>query len=176
MVVKTVGTCGYAKKLGKYGFNPRLCASEVDCEEWLDFCKKNDMVWLKGSYGTLVHKNFNKYFIRLANCDESKKAGVDLGYVDDIGQILINLNHSNILKSTLNGIYMITSSPNYIDFRQIEKYPYKVYMIHPALLEDYAMDGKISLAFCNTKYDEISEINEAIYEDIGIYRAFRYIK
>ena len=62
-MIETVGSLGYGKKLGKYGFRDRLCSNKRQCEEWLDFCKKNKMVWFENAYGTLVHKNFNKHFI-----------------------------------------------------------------------------------------------------------------
>ena len=172
-MVETVQSCGYGKKLGKYGFKPNLCTCKVECEEWLDFCKKNNMKWLDESYGTLVHKNFDNYFTRLnGSNDEITSAEIQLKIMDDRYSRFISLNHSNVLKSKINGVYMVTSSPNYIDFENIKKYYYSTYLIHPNLLEDYGLD-KINLAFTNASFEEIKDINDKIYEDIGIYEAFR---
>lgn len=174
-MIETVGSLGYAKKLGKYGFSDRLCSSKDQCEEWLDFCKKNKMVWFENAYGTLVHKDFNKHFIRLdGSSDEITKAKIELEVMDGNYNGLINLNHSNVIKSKINGCYLVTSSPNYIDWSNIEKYPHQVFIIHPSLLEDYNLNG-INLAFSNLSYWEMYDINKAIYEDIGIYGAFRHL-
>lgn len=174
-MIDTVGSLGYAKKLGRYGFSDRLCSDKTQCEEWLDFCKKNNMVWFGNSYGTLVHKDFEKHFIRLdGTTDKITEAQIELGVMDDNYNTLISLNHRNVIKSKVNGTYLVTSSPNYIDWNTIEKYPYSVYIIHPSLLEDYNLNG-INLAFCNLSYDERYEINKAIYDDIGIYGAFRHL-
>lgn len=175
-MIDTVGSLGYARKLGKYGFSDRLCSNKTQCEKWLSFCKKNNMVWFENAYGTLVHKKFNNHFVRLdgSNGNERTNAEIELNIMDSRYNQLIRLNHSNILKSKINGTYIVTSSPNYVDWNQIENYPYSVYIIHPSLLEDYNLNG-INLAFCNLSYDEMYEINKAIYEDIGIYGAFRHL-
>jgi len=170
--METVGTSSYGRQLKKFGFSPRLCASEEQCKEWLDFCKRTDMVWFSKSYGTLVHKNFDKHFTRLEG-NELTKAKIELAVMDDRYNTLISLNHSNGIKSKINGAYFVTSSPNYVEWDNIKKYPYTVFIIHPSLLEDYGLD-KINFAFSNITYAEIDEINKAIYDDIGLYKAFRY--
>lgn len=172
-MIDTVGSLGYAKKLGKYGFSDRLCSNKMQCEEWLSFCEKNDMVWLKESYGTLVHKDFDKHFIRLNSLtDEITHAEIKLGIIDEQYKQLVGLNHSNVLKSRINNVYIVTSSPNYINFDNIDKYSHSVFIIHPSLLEDYSLGG-INIGFTNATFEEIADINEKIYEDIGIYKAFR---
>lgn len=174
-MIDTVGSLGYAKKLGKYGFSDRLCSRKEQCEEWLDFCKRNNMVWFENSYGTLVHKDFNNHFIRLdGSSDEITNAKIELKVMDVKYNTIVKLNHSNVLKSKINDCYFVTSSPNYIYWENIEKYPYQVFIIHPALLEDYNLNG-INLAFTNVTWDEIYDINKAIYEDIGIYGSFRHL-
>ena len=171
-----VGNSKYGRQLKKFGFSPRLYASEEQCKDWLDFCKRNNMVWFGNSYGTLVHKDFSKHFIRLdGTTDEITKAKIELGVMDDNYNTLINLNHSNVIKSKVNDVYFVTSSPNYVEWSNIEKYPYTVFIIHPSLFEDYGLN-KINFAFSNITYSEICEINEIIYNDIGVYKAFRYFK
>ena len=166
-MIETVESVGYGKKLGKYGFKPNLCTSKQQCEDWLDFCKKNDMVWLGKSYGTLVHKDFSNHFIEVRGHEADKLRGE---YKP------MDLNHSNVLKSKTNDSYIITSSPNYIVLEHIKKYPHSVYVIHPSLLEDYSLDGRINIAYCNWTFEQYAEINKAIYDDIGIFRAFRHLK
>lgn len=175
-MVDTISSLGYDKKLGKYGFKPTLCTSEYQCEKWINFCKKNNMKWLSGAYGTLVHKDFNNHFIRLNETDdEITEALIELKIIDENYNRLISLNHSNVLKSTINDGYIVTSSPNYISWGNIKKYAYAVYFIHPSLLEDYSLDGDINLAFSNISHNKINEINNAIYEDTGIYCAFKHL-
>ena len=169
-MLETVSSLGYADKLGKYGFKPNLCASKEQCEEWLDFCKKNNMRWLDNSYGTLVHKDFNNHFINLdVSTDEITKAKIELGIINEQYFTLIRTNHTNVLKSKINDSYIVTS---YIEWIDIKKYPYSVYIIHPSLMEDYSLCG-INIAFCNWTWNEYQEINKSIYEDIGIFGAFR---
>ena len=95
--------------------------------------------------------------------------------MNDEYQWTVDVNHSNVIQSKVNGVYMITSSPNFLNWEEIKNYPYLVFIIHPNLLEDYALDNKINLAFTNATVKEISDINERIYEDIGIYKAFRWL-
>lgn len=174
-MIETVKTCGYEKKLGRYGFRPNLCTSKEQCEEWLDFCKKNKMVWLGGSYGTLVHKDFRNHFEWLGGRHKEVDVQIELGIMDDTYNTVIDTNHTNILKSKINDCYLITSSPNYIEWSTIKKYPYQVFIIHPSLLEDYNLNG-INIAFTNMSYEEMYTINKAIYESIGLYGAFRHLR
>lgn len=173
-MIDTVGSLGYGKKLGKYGFSERLCSNKEQCEEYLDFCKKNKMVWLGRSYGTLVHKKFSNHFDWLGGRHKESDIQIELKVMDDNYHFLVDLNHSNVIKSKVNGVHMITSSPNYINWNDIKNYPYSVFVIHPSLLEDYSLSG-INLAFTNITFDEMAEINNKIYEDLGIYKAFRHL-
>ena len=166
-MIETVATCGYAKKLGRYEFPSNLCSTKELCEKWLDFCKRNKMKWLEGSYGTLVHKEFDKYFTNTKR-ETERDILTELGFYDDASL----LNHSNSLESNINDVIMVTSSPNYLEMNRIKNYPYTVFIIHPSLLEDYTLSG-INIAFANMTWNELMEINEAIYEGIGIYGAFR---
>lgn len=174
-MIDTVGSLGYAKKLGKYGFSDRLCSCKEQCEEWLDFCKKNDMVWFEGSYGTLVHKKFKNHFKRIVE-DEHDVLNV-LGIEDYNYQKLFPLNHSNVLESKYTGVRFVTSSPNYLfgEVDILKNYPYPIYLIDTRLLEDYMLDD-YTIAYSDASYCVIKEINNRIYEDIGIYKAFRRFK
>lgn len=174
-MIDTVGSLGYGKKLGKYGFSERLCSNKEQCEQYLDFCKRNDMVWLGQSYGTLVHKDFKNHFDWLSGRHGERNVHMELKIMNDEYQWTVDVNHSNVIQSKVNGVYMITSSPNFLNWEEIKNYPYLVFIIHPNLLEDYALDNKINLAFTNATVKEISDINERIYEDIGIYKAFRWL-
>lgn len=173
-MIDTVGSLGYGKKLGKYGFSERLCSNKEQCEQYLDFCKRNDMVWLGQSYGTLVHKDFKNHFDWLGGMHKETDVQIKLKVLDDNYNRLIDLNHSNVIKSKVNGVYMITSSPNFLNWKEIKNYPYLVFIIHPTLLEDYSLSG-FNIAFTNATVKEMSDINERIYGDIGIYKAFRWL-
>lgn len=165
--MSTIKSLGYAKQLSKYGFPNNLCTYPSQCEKWIEFCQKCDMKWLKGSYGTLVHKNFDRHFTTVKSRSLAEQDLIEELYPRDA-------NHSNIIKSKVTDTIMITSSPNYIDLSLLENYPYDIFIIHSSLLEDYAMN-KINLAYCNASLNEIDHINDAIYNTIGLYGAFRQI-
>ena len=95
-MIDTVGSLGYGKKLGKYGFSERLCSNKEQCEEYLDFCKKNKMVWLGRSYGTLVHKKFSNHFDWLGGRHKESDIQIELKVMDDNYHFLVDLNHSNV--------------------------------------------------------------------------------
>lgn len=174
-MIDTVESLGYSKKLGKYGFPKSLCATEYCCKQWVDFCKKNNMKWL-GGYATLVHKNFDNHFTHISKYNtKTEKILTNLGIIKD-NKFTVDVNHSNVLQSKITGKYILTTSPNYFEWSDIEKYPYSVYFIHPCLLEDYNLDKRVNLAYTNMSVNELNHINKCIYEDIGVYKAFRIIK
>lgn len=166
-MLDTVESLGYKEKLGKYNFKPNLFSDKEQCEEWLDFCERNDMIWFNRSYATLVHKNFDRVFEEVKNGNEIRD-DLDLSSVSSL------LDHTLVLKSKVNGAYLVTSSPNHIYLDAIKEYKHSIYFIHPNLLEDYSLSG-INIALCDWSYEEMKEINDAIYEKTGIYKAFRLL-
>ena len=174
----------YAKQLVKLGFSEKLLCSPESCEIWLEHCKKYDMKFLKGSYGTLVHKNFNKYF----KVSKNNKIIDQLSCKDRLGvgeKINLLFDHTNLFNSIEKDIYILTSSP-YISLNanlinNLNNYPYDVYVIHPNFLDYTAfVDGgpvgrlrhplnEVSYAFTNASYEQMLDINKAIYNELDTF-------
>lgn len=173
-----------SKELIRLGFPKNLCTSPKSCELLLKHCKKYNMKFLKGSYSTLVHKNFNKYFKISKNHKIEKllKKGDDLNNEE----FTLPLDHLNLFKSKIDDdVYILTSSPydslNMRMFDEIRNYPYSIYVIHPNFLDYTAfVDEKsvgslrdpltnLNYAFTNASYEQILNINKVIYEDLNTY-------
>lgn len=152
----------YSNVLQRRGFPSTLCASEYSCEKWANFCKKSNMKFLKGSYGTLVHKNFEKYFDRFKRFKQLQDR-LDLpDYV---------LDHANGLISKINDVDIITSSEHYISYNFLCDYPHSIYIINGNFLEDYRFT-RMNLAYTDAPQENIDEINQTIYKDTGIWKTF----
>ena len=184
-MLNTVGSCGYAKKLGKYKFSETLCASLEDCEDWYNHCKEHNMVFCNGTYGTLVHKNFSKYFklSTMSTRKVPKILGVDKFAPHNPSKVM---DHVNIFYwRDDSSMKMITTSPySYFKpsmFDGIEDSEYSVYAIHPNLLDYYAFVcrdyknkhpfGDISYAFI--KPDDVWRMDEVLCDGIkDIFKSF----
>lgn len=179
----TVSDNIHSKDLVKLGFPKDLCTSSESCEILLEHCKKYDMKFLKGSYYTLVHKDFDKYF----KVSKSNKIRELLTCKDLNENINLPLDHVNLFKSKIeDDVYILTSSPydpslNINLFNQIKSYPYSIYVIHPNFL-DYAafVDrdpvgalrnplSNMNYAFTNASADQILNINQVIYGDLDTF-------
>ena len=172
----------HAEELIRLGFSPNLYANHDFCEKILDHCNRYDMKFLEHSYGTIVHKDFNKYF-KLISFDKARHLMPKNGELAD---------HINALQCKTNkNIKMITTSP-YLTFHRgiysfIEEYPYDVYALNPNFMDYMAfatgnhkivrlpfMD--ITYAFTDADAEELEELNKAIYKDINIFPTFIPIK
>lgn len=179
----TVKDSEYSKELVKLGFSERLLCSPESCKIWLEHCEKYNMKFLKGSYGTMVHKNFNKYF-KKSKSNRVKEQLMCKG--DDEVEIGSLLDHINLFKSQVEkDVYILTSSPyltlNSNLINNLKNYPYDVYVIHPNFLDYYAFvdDGpigrlrsplsEVNYAFTNASCEQMLSINQAIYDELGTF-------
>lgn len=175
----------YAKKLHALDF-PNLFCGESDPELYLKHCEMYDMKFLKGSYGTIVHKDFKDFFRRKKGmiCEDVKKELVSDTNAREL------LDHYNVLESRhFPRKYVVTSSP-YNDLEKdtrdiLEDYPYQAYIINPNFLDYHAfiieeckrprlrnpLDSP-NFAFTKLSTKEMGIINDAIYDRTGIFNAF----
>ena len=173
----TVSDNIHSKDLVKLGFPKNLCTSPESCEIFLQHCEKYDMKFLKGSYGTLVHKDFDKYF----KVSKSNKIMDLLKCKDSNEEINLPLDHVNLFKSKIeDDVYILTSSPyaslNVNMFNQIKDYPYSIYAIHPNFLDYIAFVDRdssdalrnplenINYAFTTASIEQMLHINKVIYD------------
>lgn len=172
----------YGEKLIEMNFSPNLCASPNDCEDWYNHCKEKNMVFLKGSYGTLVHKDFTKYFQR-SKTDKTVHELLGIPKSESFG----GLDHQNkFYFKPDSSIKMITSSPYngyapYL-FQGLKYSDYSLYVIHPNLLDYYAFvcrtDSKYDkhplaeLNYAFLKKDDADYLNEFFKDELNMYWAF----
>lgn len=185
----TVADSKYAKELVKLGFSDRLLTTPEDCETYVKHCNKYNMKFLKGSYGTIVHKDFGKYFKE----SNSRKIRCKLACINEEtgrSKIDLSLDHTNLFKSKIEkDVYILTSSPYYTSPMDIQKetvdYPYSVYAIHPVFLDYHIFTTHsemmhpfydLSYAYTNANDEQMYEIDKTIYEDLGLYHSFLKIK
>ena len=179
----------YAKELRELGFSNGLYCSSEDCEKYLNYCKENNMIWFNDSYGTIVHKDFGRYFFEVSLNDE-EEYNLFKEYQKGLSEHK-TLDHVNFLinKHNDDNVYILTSSPYFVaNTDNFTNYKYHVYVIHPQLLTYHAFIAKeddkalenplcnVSYAFTNASDDEMAFINKILYEDLGIFMAFVKIK
>ena len=184
----TVANSKHAKELIKLDFPENLCATPESCENWLNHCQRYDMKFLKNSYGTLVHKDFNRYF-KNSNSLKTRNKLTCKNELINGEKISLPLDHTNLLKSKIdNDVYILTSSPyhdlNAYIINCIKNYPYDTYVIHPNFLDYYSFVDEpseklrhplnnINYAFTNATEAQIQIINDAIYKDTGLFNVLR---
>lgn len=184
-----LGDSIHSKELVKLGFSDRLITTPEDCETYLNHCKKYDMKFLKGSYGTIVHKDFNKYFKE----SNSHKMRCKLACTNEVtgkSKLDLRLDHTNLFKSKIfKDVYILTSSPySGLDMdiiNTLRDYPYDSYIINPNFLDYHIFirdPGEIrpplrnvNYAFTNAAPEQIIQINKIILEDTGVFLAFDYL-
>lgn len=189
----TLGMSKYAKELMNLGFSDRLNTTESDCKMYLEHCKKYNMKWLGNSYGTIVHKDFDKFFeyIDVIKKDKEYEIYQDLSQREKEYMFYI-LDHKIFLKfKNSKDDYMITSSPyKMLDvnvLNALQEYPYNVYIIHPNFLNYYGFLGglnnvighplyEVTYAFTTVDVNNMHQLNLDIQEETGIYEAFVPIK
>ena len=175
----------YAKELVKLGFSEKLLCSPESCEIWLKHCEKYNMKFLKGSYGTMVHKNFNKYFKE----SKSNKIRDQLTCKDELingEKIELPLDHTKLFKSIQEeDVYILTSSPysslNANLINNLKNYPYDVYVIHPNFLDYTAFVdngpvgrlrhplSEVNYAFTNASPEQMLNINKTLYDELNTF-------
>lgn len=182
-IMKTLQDCKQGNELINLGFPENLLVDDEDCERLLEHCKKHDMEFLKGSYGTIVHKSFNKHF---------KKTEKDYGHLADKtlkGRIL---DHSNLMQYNGEDEIVILASSPYMTldesvFKDLMEYPYSAYAINPNFLDyiEFARQsyGKvrnpvsnINYAFTEATSSQMLKLNEEIHKDIGVFPTFIPLK
>ena len=183
----------YADDLIKLDFPAELYTSPKDCETYLKHCNKYNMKWLTGSYGSIVHKEFGRYFnhIPRRNYEQYEiqqkitcKKGLDDDY--SIDGVNLKLDHVNLFQSKLyEEVYLVTSSPygslNMYVINNLKKYPYGSYVIHPNLLDYHAFimnsDERLrhslldfNYVYTNASSQQMNEISEQTYHHIdGVF-------
>lgn len=179
----TVKDSEYSKELVKLGFSERLLCSPESCKIWLEHCKKYNMKFLKGSYGTMVHKNFNKYFKKSTSNKVKEQLMCKSNDEVEIGSLL---DHINLFRSQVEkDVYILTSSPyltlNSNLINNLKNYPYDVYVIHPNFLDYTAFVDEepvgrlrhplkeVNYAFTNASFEQMLNINQAIYDELDTF-------
>ena len=186
----------YADDLIKLDFPAELYTSPKDCETYLKHCNQYNMKWLTGSYGSIVHKEFGRYFnyIPIRNDEQYEiqqkitcKKGLDDDY--SIDGVNLELDHVNLFQSKLyDEVYLVTSSPygslNMYVINNLKKYPYGSYVIHPNLLDYHGFIGRfderlrhplwdLNYVYTNASSEQMIEISEQIANDIdGVFPPF----
>lgn len=178
----------HRKELTELDFSENLLCTPEDCELWLNHCKEYNMKFLKGSYGTLVNKDFNKFFKKSNN-----RKMKDLLTEDCIDSLL---DHTNLFKSKdVEDTYILTSSPYMVlrsnVFKMLEEYSYNVYVIHPLFLDYYVFPRRsivnkcsivrhplldVNYMFTNAFQEDILEINKSIDSITGLGYPFWGVK
>lgn len=170
----------YGEKLIKLDFPARLLGEHEDCEAWYNHCISNDMKFLKGSYGTLVNKDFNKYF----------KLSRKQSAIDEIREEIPDslLDHTNLFKSKIfRDVYVLTSSP-YSDLTgetvaDLGKLNVKTAIFNPKFLDYYGFISSTNgHPLCDVNYMftfasslQLQEIKRIIYETLGMLHPFELL-
>ena len=178
----------YADKLTKLGFSERLCANPESCKNWYEHCTKYDMRFLKDSYGTIVHKDFNKFFKTINRSNKRNQMKEEI--IEDLG--IRNhgvIDHTNLLQSKIyKHLYLLTTSPYYtLNHLQeyFKEYTGEVYVFNNNFLDYYVFINnnngymrnplsELNYAFINAPTNSesyIKEINTQIYEKTGMVDA-----
>ena len=181
----TINNCKHAKELIKLDWPENLLIGPDDCETYLKHCETYNMKFLKGSYGTIVHKQFNKYFkyISLRNDKEYEiqqklTCGKGLEGNYKVKGVNLDLDHVNLFQSKkYKDVYMVTSSPyNRLQTDGIKDYPYGAYIIHPNFLDYHGFIERfafkmrhplwdVNYAFTNATEEQLYEIGKQMMED-----------
>lgn len=184
----TVADSKYADELIKLDFPENLITTAEDCKMYVDHCNKYNMKFLKGSYGTIVHQKFDKYF-KGSNSNKMKEKLMDIenGY----GQT-IDFDHSNLFKSKIDKqVYMLTASPyGYLNIRDtinaLKNYPYDVYVINPNFVDYHGFLHRLDVpmrhplfdvnyAYTNASISQWREIEQKIFHEIEVFPIFSKI-
>lgn len=184
--------------INNYDFPENLFCDKKSPKVWLDYCRENNMKFLKGSYGTLVHKDFNKYFKVVNGRDLEEDIYLDLKRMlyDDRGCGRYNgldtlLDHTNLLQSTkYDDVYVWTSSPyNFLKVAPLMECPFNSYLIHPNFIDYYGFIDRfnenkfklnpffdVNYLFTTAHSLKMHEIVREIDEGTGLYCVFTPIK
>lgn len=178
----TVADSKYADELIKLGFSDRLITTPEDCKRYVEHCNKYNMKFLKGSYGTLVHKQFTNYF-KISTSNKMRRKLQCINENTGRTNTSIHFDHTNLFKSTLwKDVYVLTSSPyNSLSISvmdTLQDYPYDVYVINPNFLDYHTFIGRsdcemrhplwdVNYLFTNAFESQIADIEKTICETIN---------
>lgn len=166
----------YGKKLiGEYDFPDLLC-SEKDCEKYYNYCANNNMKFLKGTYGSIANKDFNKVF-KISNNHEK---------YDQLSKNVKLLDHDNLIYNPQEKIYILTSSPYHsLYFNDFNTYNYKVLIFNPFFFDYHAfiLDDRnqypltdINYGFTDATGDQLYDLSKMIREKTGVKFPFNLFK
>lgn len=161
----------YGGKLIELGFSPRLLCEPEFCKIWYEHCTKYNMKFLEGSYGTLVHKDFDKYF------KVASKYKIMNNMCCEIPDVF--LDHKNFIQSKLDkSVYILTTSPyhifNWRNVQRLSKCNVSTLVINNQLLDYHGFvrhDIKIPLkdlnyAFTYASAEQIDNIVEDMEDSV----------
>ena len=193
-----ISDCKCAKELIELGWDDRLLIKPSDCKLYLEHCKRYNMKFLEGSYGTIVHKHFDKYFEYVGvRTDEEyeiqQKLTCEKGLNEDyrVYGVYLDLDHTNLFKSKLHDdVYMLSSSPygtlSGESIKLLKHYPYNVFVINPNFLDYHGFIGRfdmkmrhplvdVNYAFTNATEEQMFEIEKQMMEDksLEVFPIFR---
>lgn len=189
-----ISDCKCADELIKLDWPENLIISPEDCKIYLEHCNRYNMKFLEGSYGTIVHRQFDKYFKYISIRDDEEYEiqqkltcgkGLDGNY--KVKGVVLDLDHVNLFQSKkYKDVYMVTSSPyNRLKVGGIKDYPYGAYIIHPNFLDYHGFIERFDLkmrhplwdvnyAFTNATEEQLYEIEKEMLEDktLEVYPVF----
>ena len=189
--------CKHSKELIGLDFPENLIIGRDDCKVYLEHCNHYNMKFLKHSYGTLVHKNFDNYleYIPIRNDEDyeiQQKLSCSKGLEGDynVDGVNLPLDHVNLFKSKMHeNTYILTSSPyNGLSkdiLKTLKQYPFDSYIINPNFLDYHGFADRVgkvrpplwdvNYAFTNAKPEVMLELNKLILNELSIFLAFDYL-
>lgn len=163
-----LGMSKYSEKLIGLDFSPRLICEPEDCKIWYEYCTEHNMKFLKDSYGSLVNKDFDKYF-KVIDDDKIYDKLTESMFEEIPNQFL---DHKNLIQSRFDkSVYILTCSPYHIlhdkDIRMLQECKYSTYIINPLLLNYYGFMTPVNrhplwemnYAFTNASEEQMYEIS-----------------
>lgn len=158
-----IGQTDKGKELKKLGFRPNMYIDNEHANELYHHMNKNNMIFLKNSYGTIVNEDFSNFF-------KKSDAGKYRGLYEraDYG-----IDHKNILYSKDYKFHVLTSSPYYNLFSVELKVPNcNIFLINPLFLDYYGFMGNTNygcnIAYVYDKYmDDFNNLKEEMKEYYG---------
>ena len=168
--MKTVIECDKGKELIKLGFRPNMFIDNEHANNLYHHMNKNNMIFLKDSYGTIVNEDFSKFF---------KKSDARKPYNELKGYMGYYTDHINLLYSKDYKLYSLTSSPYRNIFAVIfyTKNDFdNMFLINPLFLVYYGFicggNYNCNLAYVYDKYlDDFMELAGELkeYYDMEVF-------
>lgn len=163
--VMIIEQCDQYKELKKLGFRPNIYIDNEHANELYHHMNKNNMIFLKKSYGTIVNEDFKNFF-KLSDARRPYRELRENKY--DYG-----IDHTNILYSKNYKVHILTSSPYHDVFGAKLNVPdCQVFLINPRFLDYYSFMGNANygcnLAYVKDKYlDDFNNLKDEMKEYYG---------